>query len=395
MTTAIKPAAEFTAGQCGKCGIVNDVTRKFCSSCGASLRVPCLACGTSVAGWEKICGECGGNQPDLLAARTAELTQLQINAEKLLEELRFDEAKELLEGFRDLDQRFVDFSSWREVYEGRLRQVRESEEQRTSALVAEALQHEAAFDYQAAIHALEKIPPQLRVNAFGDADEAAQVILTRVAEKDTTASTLSQEVRQAISERKLDGLLAKVTTLLALRPNQADVAKVKRQLEERDAKLKAQAEITLKRTNDLLWGRQHQQAIDVLDRSGFASAKALQDATTLKHVVEAAVQEKRFGTARRTIEEFLARATPNSDSFLEAKQMLENCVQRRQKASWDGWKFLVLVILNFFGCTIVLGIFIVFSRLFNVVPIAFFGWLVAVTVGPLAFRDRHNKRLDA
>ena len=60
---ALKPITEFAAGQCSKCGTVNDVSRKFCSTCGASLRVPCLACSTAVGTWEKICGECGGNWP--------------------------------------------------------------------------------------------------------------------------------------------------------------------------------------------------------------------------------------------------------------------------------------------------------------------------------------------
>jgi serine/threonine protein kinase len=272
VTTVVTPTAEFIAGQCGRCGTVNDVSRKFCSSCGASLRVPCLACGTLMGGWENICGECGGNQPELLAAGTAELTQQQIDAENLLEELRLHEAKELLEGFRDLDQRFAHFRSWREGYEGRLRQARESEEQRTRALVAEALHHETACDYQAAIHAIEKVPPSFRECIADGVEDSPGTILARVTQKQSLVHSLGKFIRQAIADRQLDDLLPKVSQLLELCPHRTDVAKIKKQLEERQSQLARKAATTLQEAKKLLENGQRQQALDLIDRSGLAKA---------------------------------------------------------------------------------------------------------------------------
>jgi len=57
---------ELAEGQCSACGTINtDASRKFCKKCGASLRAACLQCDTQIPVWDRICGECGGNQPNL------------------------------------------------------------------------------------------------------------------------------------------------------------------------------------------------------------------------------------------------------------------------------------------------------------------------------------------
>jgi tetratricopeptide (TPR) repeat protein len=58
-------------GECPSCGTTNDSSRKFCKKreCAAPLRVSCLSCEEQIPVWEEICGECGGNQQELLPHR--------------------------------------------------------------------------------------------------------------------------------------------------------------------------------------------------------------------------------------------------------------------------------------------------------------------------------------
>jgi hypothetical protein len=75
---ANSPVSEVTvepvAGECPKCHTKNEASRKFCSNgtCGGPLRVTCLACEIEIPVWDQVCGECGGNQKELLAAKIAE-----------------------------------------------------------------------------------------------------------------------------------------------------------------------------------------------------------------------------------------------------------------------------------------------------------------------------------
>ena len=91
---------ELSEGQCSACSTINpDASRKFCKKCGASLRAACLQCDTQIPVWDRICGECGGNQPNLAVV---------------------------------------------------------------AMQMAEARKHMLAFDYASAIHAIELIPEPLR-----------------------------------------------------------------------------------------------------------------------------------------------------------------------------------------------------------------------------------------
>ena len=430
VTMALKPITEFVAGQCSECGTVNDVVRKFCSTCGASLRVPCLACSTAVGTWEKICGECGGNQPELLVVNRAKLAQRQIEAEKLLEDLRFDMASGLIDDLGDLDSRFIEFRSWKEDYKLRLERSRESEEKRTDALVAEALQHEAAFDYLAAANALEKVPASLREPISVGFQESPAVILARVTQKQATAETLGKIIRQAIADRQLDDLLPKVSQLLGLCPNRIDVAKIKRQLEERQEQLERRAASILSQARAYIASGEKQQSLDLLDRSGLAKshsgvaefrasvAKAITSDTankvsaleiqaqrvdSLHDTVNAALHQRRFGTARQAITLFLGSMKPESQEFAQAQQLLARCDQERAKAREKlGNETLVLVFGVMFAPALVSAGIDAILRMMGLERTAL-GWVPAVFLivtapGGLFVLLRHvrraNKKLD-
>ena len=85
------PASDSTAtsfvGQCPKCSTQNELSRKFCRGCGESLRVSCLSRSVDIPLWENFCGECGGNQKELLATKVAEERRL-AESERMQEDRR-------------------------------------------------------------------------------------------------------------------------------------------------------------------------------------------------------------------------------------------------------------------------------------------------------------------
>ena len=60
---------------CGVCGAENEVARKFCGECGASLALTCAQCGTANAAGTKFCGECGSSIAVPVAAPAAHLAE--------------------------------------------------------------------------------------------------------------------------------------------------------------------------------------------------------------------------------------------------------------------------------------------------------------------------------
>ena len=84
---------ELAKGQCVQCGVVNDLSRKFCEECASALRVSCLSCEQTIPTWDKVCGECGGKQQELLEERRAELQQQREEAESLRAEHEWEKSR--------------------------------------------------------------------------------------------------------------------------------------------------------------------------------------------------------------------------------------------------------------------------------------------------------------
>ncbi len=217
-------------GQCRACGtITSDLTKKFCRNpqCGASLRVPCLKCDTQIPVWDGVCGECGGNQPALLDSRRGDLTAKQAQAESLAREYDFPAALHLaaeLAGQSHPD--LADFVAWA----GSFVETTEVEKARQEALAAEKLQeaeaHRNAFDYPAAIHALEAVPQPLRGD---DARSLLEACQSRKHESDALVATIANR----INRKDVGGLLPLVERAAELRGDRKDLAKIRGQLIER------------------------------------------------------------------------------------------------------------------------------------------------------------------
>jgi formylglycine-generating enzyme required for sulfatase activity len=226
---------DLAEGTCRACGTVNtDLARKFCRnpSCGASLRMTCLSCDATMPVWEAVCGECGGNQPKIVAGLRTSLDVERSAAEARLAEFAFDEAALLAAKLAGTAvPQLADVADW-----GRSFGVHVADERlRQEAIAAEKLRdaeaHRSAFDYPAAIHALEAVPQPLRTPQILH-------LLAECQQAHEEATRLIDEISHRIKQKKIDGLLPLVERAMELRGDRKDLAKIRGQLvERRDGRL--------------------------------------------------------------------------------------------------------------------------------------------------------------
>ncbi|MFM7243409.1 MAG: protein kinase domain-containing protein, partial [Planctomycetaceae bacterium] len=222
--------ADLQEGQCKACGTVtSDLTKKFCRNpkCGASLRVSCLSCNAQIPIWDGVCGECGGNQPSLLEEKRKSAAAKKAAAEAFLSDLAFDEAmahaEELVAESR---VELSDLAAWAQDF---IRSTR-VERDRQLAVAAEHLEdakkHAGAFDYAAAVQAIETIPERLR-------SAEASAIRSDCKARYEEVGRLIPEIAARISSKQVDGLLSLVERATELRGDRQDLVKIRQQLRER------------------------------------------------------------------------------------------------------------------------------------------------------------------
>ena len=277
-------------GQCKACGTVNpELGRKFCKKCGASLRMPCLACDVQIPVWDKICGECGGNQPALLEAKHVQISGQKASAEALVADLEFDKAIGIAEELaKETHPELAAFVIWSRSFI----ESTNAERDRQQALSAERLKdgqtHFAAFDYAAAIQAIEATPESLRV------DKASKLLAESRSRQDESVR-LVEAITSRIKGKELEGLLPLVSRAVELRGDRKNLLKIQQQLEERRDKKISLAQAAMEAGNartaaatlvgavaedlgpgggDLLKRVQRAAALEVLLVEGIKSAKA-------------------------------------------------------------------------------------------------------------------------
>ena len=79
------------------------------------------------------------------------------------------------------------------------------------------------YDYEQAALALERVPEPYR-------NEAHQSLLDEVRSRQVQLLTLVAEIQQAIAEKRLDGLQAKVEELLLIKPDHFEARELREQL---------------------------------------------------------------------------------------------------------------------------------------------------------------------
>jgi len=118
---------ELAKGQCIQCGVVNDLSRKFCEECAAALRVSCLSCEQTIPTWDKVCGECGGKQQELLE----EQERSKAESMELLATIRERIGNKDLEGLLDQVTRALELRPDREDLQKIKGQLEEREKKAT------------------------------------------------------------------------------------------------------------------------------------------------------------------------------------------------------------------------------------------------------------------------
>ncbi|MEI6505831.1 MAG: SUMF1/EgtB/PvdO family nonheme iron enzyme [Planctomycetota bacterium] len=233
-------SSDLGDGQCPGCGVRNDSSRRFCRGCGGSLEAPCLSCTKPMPMWEEICGSCGTKQSPLLAERRQAMATSQAEVEGLLGDFDFDGAKAIAQRLAEESHpKLQQLSSWVQTFLGQIEQSRAEQTQHAVEAMVEAGKHEAAHDYQAASASLLAIPESLRVEALPGMREPAAAMLARVKKTQAEAKQLESLLKERLAAKQLDELLPIVERFISLRPDRADVAKIRTQLLQRESKQSA------------------------------------------------------------------------------------------------------------------------------------------------------------
>ena len=228
--------ADLAEGECLQCHTSNESNRKFCRECAAPLRISCLACEQDIPVWDKVCGECGGRQAELAEAGRNKLDARRERAEALRSEYAFEESLRLACEIKAVSHpRLLHLQEWSAEFLVATERERDQQAEIAASHFAEAQQHSHAFDYPAAIHALESIPEAMR-----SAEMAA--LLTQSQSDHQESAELIENISSRVKRRELKGLLKQVERAVELRGDRADLQKLQTQLRDRKVKRQKQRE---------------------------------------------------------------------------------------------------------------------------------------------------------
>jgi formylglycine-generating enzyme required for sulfatase activity len=215
-------------GQCTACGTVNsDFGRKFCRKCGGAMRVACLKCDLQIPVWDSICGECGANQHATLVELRTSLQTDRDDAEASARTHAYAHAISAAEALAALTHpALAEFAEWGRRFVATTITERDHQLAAATERLGQARSHHAAFDYAAAILALEGIPARLR-----DA-EAAALLAECVASRDE-AESLLRSIKERYERCELEGLIPGVERAIVLRGGRPVLQRLRQQLVER------------------------------------------------------------------------------------------------------------------------------------------------------------------
>jgi len=283
------PMEELGAGECSKCHSRNDSSRKFCRECAASLRVSCLACESEIPVWDKVCGECGANQPDLIAARLSDLQQQRDQAEELRGSYGYENALQLAEKVAAVeDQRLSQHKPWADEFLESTKAEWQREQESSRQHFVEAMKHWKAFDYESAIHAIQSIPEPMRSTEVSS-------FLQRLESDHQESHGLIHTIEDRIKRRELDGLLSQVDRAVKLQGNREDLLKLQGQLRDRETKLTSQRDDAYAKAKELVKEGKAKAALELL--KGVRCVELTNSQYALKRDIEAMVASETELTA--------------------------------------------------------------------------------------------------
>jgi len=340
---AAMPAVQLQSGICPSCGAANEQGRKFCQQCARSLLVPCLACNEDNAVWHNVCGECGAKQDQLREELLLVYEQKVQQAEELLGNYLFEDALGVLTEVLDSEQEFAATAveAAGELTE-RVKAQRDEQFQLRDQLVELAGNHLRHHDYSAAERELRKIPEPVRNDAIG-------IQLVEVTETNAELSLLLEVISEGVKSKSPEGLLAKTTRYLQLKPNDEKVAKLHEwlQVKERKEAEEAELEVQQDRRIDAAISQAQayfddyadQRCLEVLDELK-KTHPLPRDAVTLREISRSRLDEvKQFSQQIKDLDkdapdvlallEQLSLLRPKSEAVLQRLQQARNVEQVR------------------------------------------------------------------
>lgn len=219
-----------TDGQCAHCQAQNDISRRFCRSCGQSLREPCLGCEQQIGLWERFCPECGVDCHELKLQWITKIESIQQRVDAMRTATDFSGALALLsqleekQGHPSLQGHFDWLADVRAGLVVELNQAK----QRCNQSLAEANQQFNAGNEKAALRVLTQISEQQRTTECSN-------LIRKCEERLGELKSLKQEIEHRIRSEDYDGLLVKVDRFLELRPNNKKLTKLRPRIVSRDS----------------------------------------------------------------------------------------------------------------------------------------------------------------
>jgi hypothetical protein len=232
-TVVAMGTGDMQEGQCTACGTLSaDLGRKFCRKCGRAMRVACLKCDVQIPVWDSICGECGANQHATLLDLRTSLQMDRDAAEASARTHAYANAISAAESLAALTHPALkDFAEWGQGFVATATAERDRQLAVATERLCEARSHRAAFDYAAAVHALDAIPETLR-------DAEMRAILAECIASRDEAESLLRSIAGHTRSREIEGLIPVVERAIGICGDRADLRKLRLQLvERRDSRL--------------------------------------------------------------------------------------------------------------------------------------------------------------
>jgi type IV pilus assembly protein PilM len=235
---------------CPQCHEENLPQWNYCAQCGEALWELCLSCGESCAAGESYCGGCGACLSDAAAEQIAQVEADFRAAAEMKSVFRFEDAIAILARISKKDHpRLAEYAARARELIGQLVAQRQRQRMAAQEACQRARQCLAAFDYDGAAGFIESVPLLLQ-------DDDVQGLRTQIAERRREVCTLTEELRNAVCERRLLELPPRIERLLTLKPDHAYAKSVARQVQKR---LAAAAK-------KMLAAHRYDQALHLLDQ---------------------------------------------------------------------------------------------------------------------------------
>jgi sulfatase modifying factor 1 len=154
-------------------------------------------------------------------------------AVSFLECFEFDKAIEAARAIETDDHPHLkEFDAWVGEFGEEVQSKQNAAYKQLKEQLSEALGHEENYDYAAGLKTLQQVAPALKQTSVSGNEDTAEEIAKRLTTKQSRLKELEEIVRERVSKRKTEGLLAIVDELLSLKPDRPEVQKLKSQLEK-------------------------------------------------------------------------------------------------------------------------------------------------------------------